>query len=168
MIAISHKSMPFQNSRERGFSFPEMMVVVGVLGILAAIGIPVISGLIPSSETSVAQRNLNLLNGALHNFKQAYWEISIDAESGSGDELNIFQSLQFRDPVAPVPGTPFLPATANFAPSSSDQTYRAYWNGVVFRMYPKGTAGTGLDLMKMSESTTAYVSTTNGPAVSPP
>ncbi|MEX1119886.1 MAG: type II secretion system protein [Terrimicrobiaceae bacterium] len=146
-----------------GFSLPEMLVVVAVLGILAAISIPVISGLIPSSEISVAQRNLNLVNGALHNFKQAYWTIPTN-----GTEENIFRSLQYRDPVNPLPGTPFLPATANFVSSSSDQTYRAYWNGVVFRMYPKGASGTGFDLLKISESTNAYVSPSTGPAVGAP
>ncbi len=167
-MAISQKLRMLPLLEWRGFSLPELMVVVAVLGILAAIGVPIISGLMPSSEGSVAQRNLNLVNGALHNFKQAYWEISLAANAGSADELAIFRSLQFRDPVAPLPGTPFLSASSQFTESSSEQTYRAYWNGMVFRMYPKGAAGTGFDLLKMSGTTNAYVSTTNGPAVGPP
>jgi len=162
-MAASQKSKTFSLLGRRAFSLPEALIVIAVIGIMAAIGIPVISGLIPSSESAIAQRNLNLLNGAVHNFKQSYWEIP----SASTDQ-NIFRSLQFRDPVNPLPGTPFLPATARFSASSSDQTYRASWNGTVFRLYPKGAGGSGFDLMKMSESTTPYVSTTNGPAVGPP
>ncbi len=156
------KFKKFRRGTQNGFSFPEMIVVVGVIGIMAAIGIPTISGLLPSSELSVAQRNLNLLNGAVLNFKQSYWNIS------STNAEDIFRSLQFRHPSNPEPGTPFLPATAKFLSTSSDQTYRAYWNGEIFRMYPKGVSGTGLDLMKMSESTNAYVSLSTGPAVGPP
>jgi prepilin-type N-terminal cleavage/methylation domain-containing protein len=167
-MAKSQKAQASMIAGKQGFSMAELLVVIAVLGILAAIGVPVISGMIPGSETAVAQRNLNLLNGALHNFKQSYWEISTAASSGSDDERDIFRSLQFRDPVDPFPGTPFLPATAKFEATSSTETYRAYWNGMVFRMYPKNAVGTGLDLLKMSETTTAYASTTNGPPVGPP
>jgi len=168
-MAQPQKTQTFTFVGNPAFSLVEMMVVIAVLGILATISIPVISRMIPSTETAVAERNLRLLNGAVNNFKQAYWEISTEADTGgSDDERDVFRSLQFRDPVDPYPGTPFLPATAKFEATSSTETYRGFWNGMVFQMYAKGATGTGLDLLKISETTTAYVSTTNGPAVGPP
>jgi hypothetical protein len=51
--------------------------------------------------------------------------------------------------------------------SSSDQTYRASWNGSVFQLLSKGTAGTGIDLMKLSESATPYSYPSNYQPVGP-
>lgn len=135
-----------------GMSLTEVLVVIAFLAIIAAISIPSISSLISGSSYETAKRNLNYLNGAVIGFNEANWELVLAASSGSDDEQAIFNSLRYRGPTNPAPGSPYLPSTAAFAPTSDRSTYRAMWNGRMFVIVVPGSNGTGLDLMKIMGS----------------
>lgn len=120
------------------------------MGILAVIGIPLITGVLPSASRETAERNLNWLNGAVVQFNQANWELVLAPASDASDEQAIYNSLRFRDPLAPTPGSPFLPSHAVFNTSSASNAYRAVWNGRMFQLVGPGSAGTGIDLLNLS------------------
>ncbi len=126
------------------------MTVIAVLAIMASIAIPTISHAVKGSKAETARRNLNLLNGAVSGFNDANWELVLAA--GSGSEKKIFDSLRYRAADNPTPGSPYLPENATCVESSDKTTYRAQWNGRVFKLLPAGTSGTGLDLLKIMGS----------------
>ncbi len=129
----------------------ELVVVIAVIGILAAVAIPIMANNVKTANAATAQRNLNLLNGAVQSFNQANWELVLATSSGSDDERAIFDSLRYRNPDVRLasPGSPYLPPNATFVASSDTNTYRALWNGRLYEFKSAGTAGTGLDLMKI-------------------
>jgi prepilin-type N-terminal cleavage/methylation domain-containing protein len=139
----------FRLSSPRAFSIQEMLVTIAVIGIMAAIAIPNIAGVLPGSENVVAQRNLNQLNAAYNGFAMANRSLS----GSSSTTAQVLSYLKYRD--TSIPGSPFIAQTMNLDTTSSTQTYRAYWNGEVFRMYAKGVSGTGVDLLKMSDNVAA-------------
>jgi type II secretory pathway pseudopilin PulG len=127
----------------------EVLVVIAVLAVISALSIPSIVGLFTSSSEETSRRNLNYLNGAVIAFNQANWELVLAADSGSDDELRIFDSLRYRNASNPAPGSPYLPPNATFEASSGSNTYRAQWNGRMFKIVPPGSNGSGLDIMKI-------------------
>ncbi len=135
-----------------GFSLVEVLVVVAFLAVVAAISIPNISNLFTASNSETAERNLNYLNGAVVGFNNSNWELVLAASSGSEDEQKIFDSLRYRDPATPAPGSPYLPLNATFVATSDTATYRAVWNGRMFGIVVPVSNGTGLDLMKLMGS----------------
>jgi len=130
--------------RVGGFSLVELSIVIAVLGILAAIAVPTLSGIMQASQVEVAQRNLNLLNGAVINYGQSIGELT----NAAGQDSAVLTLLKARD--ESVPGTPFLATNMANVTSSSTNTYRAVWNGRVFSMADVGVAGSGVDLLEMS------------------
>lgn len=139
----------FRGLGRSGFSLMEVVVVIAIIGVMGAIAVPIMSNQLASASQRTASRNLNLLNAAVIAFNQGNWELVLASTGGSSDELAIFDSLRFRDAVNPTPGSPYLPPNATFNASSSASTYRAVWNGRQFELVPLGTAGTGLDLLKI-------------------
>lgn len=139
-----------------GFSLPEIIITVAVIGVLASITLPVVIGVIPSSQASVASRNLNLLNGAVVAFNQNNHELALASDAGTSDEMAVIRSLQFVPP--PVPGTslpasagaPYYEPMANIQVTSDPTRYRAQWNGKVFRLVSPTTAGAGIDLIAIA------------------
>ena len=138
-----------------GMSLIEVLVVISFLAIVAALAIPSISNVLFSSSYQTAQRNMNLLNGAVIAYSQSSWgEINTNVfatSSGSDDEAGVFNCLRYRNTNAALaaPGSPYLPPNATFVATSETNTYRARWNGRMFEILPVGTSGTGLDLMKV-------------------
>lgn len=151
--------------RQAAFSLTEMIVVIAVIGVMAAIGIPMISNAVFSSSAETAKRNMNLLNGAVIAFNQGNWELVLATSGGSDDEQRIFDSLRYRDTVNPAPGSPYLPPNATFVASSATTTYRAIWNGRMYEFAPPGSNGTGLDLMSIMGSIQAAPTTTPVPPI---
>jgi len=132
-------------------SLVELVVVITVLGVMGAVTIPRIINLGPAVSYETAERNLNYLNGAVLSFNQSNWELVLTASAGgTADEEAIFNSLRYRDPTNPAPGSPYLPSNAQFVASSLNTDYRARWTGRLFEMVPRGSSGTGIDLMQMT------------------
>jgi len=129
----------------------ELLVVIAVLAVIAAIAIPIMGNNIQTAAAGTARANLNLLNAAVQSFNQANWELVLATSSGSDDERAIFDSLRYRNPDVRMasPGSPYLPPNATFVASAETTTFRAVWNGRLYEMRPAGSNGTGLDLMKI-------------------
>jgi len=131
-------------------SLVELLVILTIIAIMGAVTIPRILNVSPAVTYETARRNLNFLNGAVLNFNQSNWELVFTAASGgTADEEAIFNSLRYRDPTNPAPGSPYLPSNAQFVSSSLNTDYRARWTGRLFEMVPQGSTGSGLDLLKM-------------------
>ncbi|MFZ4775019.1 MAG: pilus assembly FimT family protein [Terrimicrobiaceae bacterium] len=147
---LTRNTMP--DGGENGMSLTEVLVVISFLAIITAVSVPSILGLVTSSSSRTAERNLNYLNGSVIAFNESNWELVLAASGGSDDERAIFDSLRYRAPTNPAPGSPYLPPTATFEASTVSTTYRAKWNGRMFEIVIPGSNGTGLDLMKIMGS----------------
>lgn len=129
-----------------GFSLPEVIVTIGLIAVIAAIGIVSITGVGQDAESTIAERNLNLLNSAVNSFNSTRWELVLSPNPGTSDEQAIFYSLQHRDAANPTPGSPVLQTSVPFAVTSSEEAYRGIWNGRFFQLLAPGTIGEGVDL----------------------
>ncbi len=71
-------------SKSRGFSLVEMMIVVGVIALLAAIVVPYLGGLSARARTLLCKNNLNKINQATHSWasRGLSWDQGALAESG--------------------------------------------------------------------------------------
>jgi len=145
LLAVDKQRLP-----RAAFSLTELLVVLAALGIFVTVGIMSIGGVDRYAASSVAQRNLDLLNGAVNSFNNSNWRLSVPVDAGSGDEQTVFYSLQYRDADNPAPGSPYLGSHVSFTESSSAQRYRAVWNGTYFQMTEPGIDGTGIDLEGMN------------------
>jgi prepilin-type N-terminal cleavage/methylation domain-containing protein len=137
-------------SPRRAFSLVELLITVGVIAVLSAVALPVFTGWTESAAANVARRNLNFLNGAVVAFNNAKSEIDQASAADASDELAVFTLLQTADPDAK--GSPFLSTNLRCITTSSEDTYRASWNGRFFQMLAPGAAGSGVDLQAMAGS----------------
>ncbi len=143
-----------------GFSLPEMLVVIAVIGILASILVPIVSNVQSGSKSSVAQSQMNILNQAVMKFNEINWELVLGPDpdpSNVDEELAIAHSLQYRTTDASSSSGPFLSQSLDLPTSSDTSKHRAQWNGRMFQIIDIGTAGTGLDLLSIRDSGTNYV-----------
>ncbi len=123
----------------------EMVTVISILGILAAIAISRFSGLDDSARAVLAQERVEMLNGGLSRMGISGRRINAAVNlSSAGDEQLIVMTLQMRD--ESLVGSPFV--TPNYQPagSSSAQDYRLRYNGVRFELLPPGQTGAGLKM----------------------
>jgi prepilin-type N-terminal cleavage/methylation domain-containing protein len=138
---------PSRFSHHRGFTIPELLTTIAVLGMLCGIAIASYSGLHNTAREAVAQDTAAVLNRALLHYNQSNGDITIDAKNSSGtDELTVLRGLQWRDPDRnkATPGSPYISERFTDTISSSDEDYRIRWNGHAFEVIAPGTAGTGL------------------------
>lgn len=126
-----------------------MMVVLGVLCIITAIIVPTVSNVLPGTRASMADSNTNTLNQAVLKYNQTSAELVIAAVSDGTDEQAVAAALQTRDDS--VPGSPCMAPEKAMIISSDANSYRAVWNGRMFEVLSPGHAGTGLDLLRMTE-----------------
>lgn len=148
MVSFGNQSRFFSGSAG-GFSFAEMMVVLGVLCIITAIIVPTVSNVLPGTRASMADTNVNTLNQSVLKYNQANAELTVAAVSDGSDEQAVAAALQTRD--AAAPGSPYLAPEMAMVVASDAGSYRAVWNGRMFEVLSPGQAGTGLDLMRMTE-----------------
>ncbi|MBE2179325.1 MAG: type II secretion system protein [Chthoniobacterales bacterium] len=133
-----------------GYSLAEVLVVLALIGILGGMAIIGIRGTREAASLSVAEGNMNVLNGAVTSMNNTGQEIVLNPQPDASDEQTVFANLQARDASNPVPGSPFLPANLRFVASSDTSLNRAIWNGRYFQLVPEGSAGTGIDLQSMN------------------
>lgn len=131
----------------KGVTLVELLVVIAVVAILAAILVPQVVGVGAATERSLAQRNLNKLNAAVGAFSQSNQLLSdlVTAEQADKEQA-VLALLYDYDSSAPIPGSPFLDPAHVFIVTSATNRYRARWSGKVFAWIERGEAGTGVDL----------------------
>lgn len=131
--------------RRRGFTMTEVTIVVAIAGIMSAIAIPSYTGYLDKSRAAIASNLLETVNNGLHRFNEANYELLYPASDGTTtDELAVLRTLQYRKPVNPIVGSPYV--RNNWSPTSSSNTqdYRIVWTGSLFKLLPPGQSGTGL------------------------
>ena len=136
----------FKN-RHRGFSMFEMIWVVSLLGILAALALAQYGTMSEGSKLSVATEKLERLNQGLI----GYGTVVSDAaayypapRADGGDENFVLLSLQFRHSTNPTVGAPYVDARYRPDTSSDSTEYRYQWSGTMFKLLVPGQSGTGL------------------------
>lgn len=133
--------------RSKGITLVELLVVIAVVAILASILVPQVVGVGAATERSLAQRNLNKLNAAVGAFGQSDQLLSDLVSSEQTEKEEAVLALLYRyDPLAPMPGSPFLDPAQVFLVTSATNRFRARWSGAVFEWIERGTAGRGVDL----------------------
>lgn len=130
--------------RKAGFTLSEVIVVIAVIGVLAAIAIPQVGGVLGSSKGAIAENLLETLNGAVHRFNQTNYELVVSAKAAGDEEMLILRSLQYRDPANPKPGSPYMRSDWNPVVSKNKADYRLMWTGTTFKLVAPGKSGTGL------------------------
>jgi prepilin-type N-terminal cleavage/methylation domain-containing protein len=132
-------------SRRRGLSLSEMLTVVSILGVLAAIAVPIYSNTFANSESAIAGNTLETLNAAVHSFNEINYELVLNtADSGGQNELAILHTLQYRSSTNPSFGSPYMTPTWSPTVSSSTKDFRLVWKGTLYTLVSPGTSGTGL------------------------
>lgn len=134
-------------SPRAGYSLVEILVVVGVIAILAALASVSFSGVFQSAREEAATANLSRLNRAVMSYSHAASELTNTPNVGISDEQAVFSNLQARD--AAIPGSPFLEAHYSAVESSDATVFRGRWNGYTFELLKPGTTGTGVDLTEL-------------------
>jgi prepilin-type N-terminal cleavage/methylation domain-containing protein len=131
--------------RRRGFTMTEVVTVVAIAGIMSAIAIPAYTGYLDKTRGAIASNLLETLNDGLHRFNEGNYELLYPAADGStSDEMTVLRTLQYRKPVNPIVGSPYV--RNNWSPlgSSSANDYRIVWTGSLFKLLTPGQSGTGL------------------------
>lgn len=129
----------------RGLSLVEIIVSVSILAILATLALTSYSSHLTGSKSSIAGTLLETVNTAVHRFNECNYELNIPAETDDGSvEISIVRTLQYRNPLNPKVGSPFLNKKWSPEISSSSSDYRLQWRGTLFTLLAPGTTGTGL------------------------
>ena len=137
-------------SRRRAFSLPEILTVIAVIGVLAAIAIPAYTNITRSAQDAEASDFVESLNRAVLRFAQANWDIPTPADNAStADELTVLLSIQFKwaDKAAGREirlGSPYFSQRYRPAVSNNSTVHRLRWTGRGFEVLLPGQPGSGL------------------------
>ncbi len=131
-------------ARSHGFSLTELVMVVGIIGTLSAVAISNFTGYNSNSRAAYAKELLERVNSAVHRFSDANYPMRVHVVSDGSDASWVIQTLQYRKPVNPAVGSPYL--ANNWTPviSSSTSDYRLIWNNKLFVLANPGDAGAGV------------------------
>ena len=128
----------------QGFSMTEMVWVIAVMGILAALVITSVGSVWSGSRDTVAHQKAEMLNQALAKYAQTGQEITFPSNpSAASDEVVVLHYLQARTGQI---GSPYISPSYRPKDSSSSDDYRLIWSGTLFKVIPPGTTGTGIQV----------------------
>ena len=137
----------FRRASRWGFSMSEMVITIAVLGVLAAIVIPMLVGTITGSKEALANAKVEMLNQGLNEWAHSFKEYSFTPNNGSAsDELTIVLDLEYRNPNPnkTLTGSPFVNPSYRPKESSSLADYRITWTGFRFKLIRPNSSGTGI------------------------
>lgn len=135
--------------RRHAYSMSEMIITISVIGVLAGLVVPSLTGTLAGSKEAIANDRLELLNQALNEWAHAFKEYSMAPQDGSAsDELTILLDLEYRNPDAnkTLPGSPFVEPRYRPQASSNTADYRIVWAGYRFKLLRPGQSGTGIKI----------------------
>lgn len=143
-------STPPNRPVQKGFSLPEMMVTIAVVGILAALAMASYSNVSESAQKTVHAKLVAQLNGAVKGYGMGNRDITtLPKEAATDDEFEVLAKLQDK----PSPssgefsaGAPYFDQRFHPQASSASTDYRARWGGYSFELLEPGRTGTGLRL----------------------
>ena len=125
----------------------EMVVMIAIVGILSFIAIASFGNSKGATEENIAREVIETMNLGLKKFAQINYEISLARDdAASTDEFLVLRSLQWRDPLDPSPGSPYVRPDLNPVASTDSQSYRIRWNGRLFTLLEPGSAGAGMKI----------------------
>ena len=135
---------------KRGFTLPEILTVIAIIGVLAAVAIPAYTGVTSKVQDVEAGDFVESLNRAVLRFGQANWDMPTPADnSATADEATVLLSLQYKWSGKQAGrelrlGSPYFTQKYKPATSSTSTTHRIRWNGRTFEWLKPGTSGSGL------------------------
>jgi prepilin-type N-terminal cleavage/methylation domain-containing protein len=142
---MKNRHMPTGRGRNSAFSLVELVVTIGVLGVISGISLSYFGGTLKSSKSVVANEMAETLNLGLKKHAQVNYEFNLDADDDdSADEIAVVRSLQYRHPTNPAPGAPFVRSNWHPVGSDDDADFRLRWNGTVFEILKPETEGSGI------------------------
>jgi len=143
---------PNRFRRSAGFSMVEALIVIAIIGILSALAVPQMGGILNGSKRSVSQNLLDSLNKATREFSHAYWSLRTTPDPATGsDELAILRTLQWRESDTAAGGElhakgPFMRPDWSPLTSASTTDYRLVWSGSSWRLVEPNQTGAGLKI----------------------
>ena len=147
--ARPHTVSLLRRALRAGFSMTEVIISIAVMGVLAAIVIPGMAGIMDGSKEALANEKLEMLNKGLNSYAHAYKEYLFTPLSSEADELKIILDLEYRNPDEDrvITGSPFIDPRYRPAPSSSATDWRIVWTGYRFKLLRPGATGTGIKVV---------------------
>jgi prepilin-type N-terminal cleavage/methylation domain-containing protein len=126
-----------------GFSMPEMVVTISIIGVLAAIIVVSMSDMVGNGKVVLAYQRMEMLNSGLNQMAMNGRQIATAPQLTSAlDENLVVMTLQMRNEM--LVGSPYVVPTYLPKASSDGTTFRLRFTGHRFELLLPGQAGTGL------------------------
>lgn len=115
------------NRQRRGFSLIELMVVIAIIGVLLALGLPAVQQMRQSARNTECKNNLRQIAVALQNHQSQYMSLPRDGVRGWGYAANLLPLVEQSPLYERIsPATSTLVAGAPVVPGATDTVIPVY------------------------------------------